>query len=65
MKNNLPELRAQRGWTQADVAAKLKVSRQSVNAIETERYEPSITLAFAIAELFELPIEAIFRPKRR
>jgi len=65
MKNNLPELRAQRGWTQADLAAKLKVSRQSVNAIETERYEPSISLAFVIAELFELPIEAIFRPKRR
>ena len=66
MKNNLPELRAQRGWTQAELAARLKVSRQSVNAIETERYEPSITLAFAIAELFELPIESIFfRVKRR
>ena len=66
MKNNLPELRAQRGWTQAQLAERLKVSRQSVNAIETERYEPSITLAFAIAELFELPIESIFfRVKRR
>ena len=65
MKNNLLELRAQRGWTQAELAARLKVSRQSVNAIETERYEPSLTLAFAIAELFEKPIEAIFRPKRR
>jgi putative transcriptional regulator len=66
LKNNLPELRAQRGWTQAELAARLKVSRQSVNAIETERYEPSITLAFAIAELFELPIESIFfRVKRR
>ena len=66
MKNNLPELRAQRGWTQAELATRLKVSRQSVNAIETERYEPSITLAFAIAELFEMPIEAIFlRGKRR
>jgi len=66
VKNNLPELRAQRGWTQADLAARLKVSRQSINAIETERYEPSITLAFAIAELFEMPIEAIFlRAKRR
>ena len=65
MKNNLPELRAQRGWTQADVAARLKVSRQSINAIETERYEPSLTLAFAIAELFAQPVEAIFRPKRR
>ena len=66
MKNNLPELRAQRGWTQAELAARLKVSRQSVNAIETERYEPSITLAFAIAEVFEMPIESIFfRAKRR
>jgi putative transcriptional regulator len=65
MKNNLPELRAQRGWTQADLATRLKVSRQSVNAIETERYEPSLSLAFAIAELFELPVEAIFKSKRR
>lgn len=66
MKNLLPELRAQRGWTQAELADRLKVSRQSINAIETERYEPSITLAFAIAELFEMPIESIFiRPKRR
>ena len=65
MTNNLPELREQRGWTQADVAARLKVSRQSINAIETERYEPSLTLAFAIADLFEKPIDAIFRPKRR
>jgi putative transcriptional regulator len=65
MKNNLPELREQRGWTQADVAARLKVSRQSINAIETERYEPSLTLAFAIADLFEKPIDVIFRPKRR
>jgi len=65
MKNNLPQLRAQREWTQADVAARLKVSRQSINAIETERYEPSLSLAFAIAELFELPVETIFRPKRR
>jgi putative transcriptional regulator len=65
MKNNLPDLRAQRGWTQADLAARLKVSRQSINAIETERYEPSLSLAFAIAELFELPVESIFRPKRR
>jgi putative transcriptional regulator len=66
VKNHLPELRAQRGWTQADLAERLKVSRQSVNAIETERYEPSISLAFAIAELFEMPIESIFiRSKRR
>lgn len=65
MKNLLPELRAQRGWTQADLASRLKVSRQSINAIETERYEPSLSLAFAIAELFEQPIEDIFRPRRK
>lgn len=65
MRNVLPELRAQRGWTQGELAARLKVSRQSINAIETERYEPSLSLAFAIAELFEQPLEAIFRPRRR
>lgn len=65
MKNQLPQLRAQRGWTQADVASRLKVSRQSINAIETERYEPSLSLAFAIAELFERPIEEIFQPRRK
>lgn len=65
MKNLLPQLRAQRGWTQADLAARLKVSRQSVNAIETERYEPSLSLAFAIAELFGQPIEEIFRLRRK
>jgi len=65
MKNTLPALRAQRGWTQGELAARLRVSRQSVNAIETGRYEPSLSLAFAIAALFEQPIEAIFHPKRR
>jgi putative transcriptional regulator len=65
MKSTLPELRAQRGWTQSDLAARLKVSRQTVNAIETERYEPSLSLAFAIAELFEQPIESIFRSKHK
>jgi putative transcriptional regulator len=65
LKNTLRELRAQRSWTQADLAARLEVSRQTVNAIETERYEPSLSLAFAIAELFERPIEAIFQPRRR
>ena len=63
MKNNLPGLRAERGWTQAALAEKLHVSRQTVNAIETERYEPSLPLAFAIAALFNRPIEAIFRPR--
>jgi putative transcriptional regulator len=65
MKNILPELRAQRGWTQRELAARLKVSRQTINAIETEFYEPSISLAFAISDLFEQPIETIFRPRRR
>ncbi|MBW8844496.1 MAG: helix-turn-helix transcriptional regulator [Burkholderiales bacterium] len=60
MKNRLPELRAECGWTQGELATRLRVSRQSVNAIETERYEPSLALAFAIAELFGQPIEAIF-----
>ena len=63
MKNNLPALRAERGWTQAELAAQLHVSRQTVNAIETERYEPSLSLAFAIAALFKRPIEAIFRAR--
>ncbi|QWT21274.1 helix-turn-helix transcriptional regulator [Bacillus sp. NP157] len=61
MKNILPALRAERGWTQSDLAAHLNVSRQTVNAVETGRYEPSLSLAFAIAELFKRPIEAIFR----
>ena len=65
MKNILPELRAQRGWTQSELAERLSVSRQTVNAVETERYEPSLSLAFAIAKLFERPIESIFRPSRR
>ena len=65
MKNNLPELRAERGWTQSELAHRLSVSRQSINAIETERYEPSLSLAFAIAKLFERPIESIFRPGRK
>ena len=65
MKNILPELRAERGWTQSELGNRLSVSRQSINAIETERYEPSLSLAFAIAKLFERPIESIFRPSRR
>jgi putative transcriptional regulator len=65
MKNILPELREQRGWTQQELATRLKVSRQTVNAIETERYEPSLSLAFAIAELFGMAIEGVFKPKRR
>ncbi len=60
MKNSLRELRAARGWSQGDLADRLEVSRQSVNAIETGRYDPSLPLAFRIAELFELAIEEIF-----
>jgi putative transcriptional regulator len=62
MKNDLRVLRAQQDWTQADLAERLQVSRQTVNAIETERYEPSLTLAFKIASLFEKRIEEIFVP---
>ena len=60
MKNRLRVLRAEREWSQGDLADRLEVSRQSVNAIETGRYDPSLPLAFRITELFELPIEAIF-----
>ena len=60
MKNRLKVLRAERDWSQGDLAERLGVSRQSVNAIETGRYDPSLPLAFRIAELFALPIEAIF-----
>ena len=58
--NNLKVLRAMRDWSQQDLADRLAVSRQSVNAIETGKYDPSLPLAFRIAELFELSIEAIF-----
>lgn len=60
MTNRLRELRAERGWSQADLAERLGVSRQTVNAVETERYEPSLSLAFKIARLFGQKIEAIF-----
>jgi putative transcriptional regulator len=60
MKNRLKVLRAERDWSQQDLAERLDVSRQSVNAIETGRYDPSLPLAFRIADLFEMPIEAIF-----
>lgn len=60
MKNSLRALRAERGWSQQDLADRLEVSRQSVNAIETGRYDPSLPLAFKIADLFDLTIEAIF-----
>lgn len=62
MLNKLRELRAERGWSQADLAERLDVSRQTVNAIETGRYDPSLPLAFAIAKVFKLKIEEIFQP---
>lgn len=62
MKNRLRVLRAERGWTQQDLAARLEVSRQTVNAIETGRYDPSLPLAFRIARTFESTIEALFEP---
>jgi putative transcriptional regulator len=60
MKNRLRVLRAERGWSQAELADRLEVSRQSVNAIETGKYDPSLPLAFRLARLFGAPIEAIF-----
>ncbi|RYD55734.1 MAG: transcriptional regulator [Sphingomonadales bacterium] len=60
MNNRLRVLRAERAWSQQDLAERLEVSRQSVNAIETGRYDPSLPLAFRIADLFEMAIEDIF-----
>jgi putative transcriptional regulator len=60
MKNRLKELRAERKWSQVDLAERLNVSRQTINAIENERYDPSLPLAFLIARTFEMPIEEIF-----
>jgi len=64
MKNRLRVLRAEREWSQADLAERLEVSRQSVNAIETGKYDPSLPLAFRIARLFESIIEAIFTEEK-
>jgi len=63
MKNRLRELREAKEWSQADLADQLGVSRQTVNAIETEKYDPSLPLAFKTARLFKLPIEEIFSDK--
>jgi putative transcriptional regulator len=60
MKNRLRELRAAKEWSQADLADQLGVSRQTINAIETEKYDPSLPLAFKVARLFKLSIETIF-----
>jgi putative transcriptional regulator len=63
MKNQLRVLRAERNWSQAELAERLGVSRQTVNAIENGKYDPSLPLAFKMAVLFELPIEEIFEPE--
>ena len=63
MMNRLKVLRAERDWSQQDLAERLAVSRQSVNAIETGKYDPSLPLAFRIADIFGLKIEQIFDPK--
>jgi putative transcriptional regulator len=60
MRNRLRVLRAERNWSQAELATRLAVSRQTVNALEVEKYDPSLPLAFKIARLFEQPIESIF-----
>jgi putative transcriptional regulator len=60
MKNRLRELRAAKGWSQSELADKLDVSRQTINAIETQKYDPSLPLAFKVARLFARPIEEIF-----
>jgi putative transcriptional regulator len=62
MNNKLRELREQRGWSQGELAERLDVSRQTVNAIETSKYDPSLPLAFRIAKLFRQQIEQIFEP---
>jgi putative transcriptional regulator len=64
MKNLVRELRTEHGWSQGDLADKLEVSRQTVNAIETGRYDPSLPLAFTIAKLFGKPIEKIFSTEK-
>ena len=65
MKNRLRVLRAEHDWSQAELATRLRVSRQTVNAIETGKYSPSLPLAFAIARVFNQPIEAIFEPDEK
>ena len=64
MKNLIREMRTERGWSQAALADLLDVSRQTINAIETGRYDPSLPLAFAIAKVFQTTIEAIFSPEK-
>ena len=63
MKNQLRELRTAKEWSQGELADKLGVSRQTINALETEKYDPSLPLAFKVAKLFKLPIEKIFEDR--
>jgi len=62
VRNTLPDLRGEKGWSQAELSERLGVSRQTVNALERGRYDPSLPLAFRIARLFGRPIEEIFEP---
>ena len=64
MTNRLRKLRSERAWTQSDLAARLEISRQTVNALERGRRSPSLTLAFRIATLFQRPVDEIFSPGR-
>lgn len=64
VKNWVRELRTEKAWSQGDLAERLSVSRQTVNAIETEKYDPSLPLAFKIAKLFKRPLEEIFEPEK-
>jgi putative transcriptional regulator len=63
VKNRLRELRAAKGWSQAELGARLEISRQSVNAIETGKFDPSLPIAFRLAALFAVRIEEIFEPE--
>ena len=65
MINRLKVLRAERNWTQADLAEKIGVSRQAVNALETDKHSPSLELAYKLAALFDLPVEEIFENNQR
>jgi putative transcriptional regulator len=65
VRNRLKVLRAERDWTQEDLAQRAEVSRQTINAIETGKYNPSLDLAFKLGEIFEMAIEAIFEPEAK
>lgn len=63
MKNRVPQLREAKGWSQGELAERLGVSRQTINAIETEKYDPSLPLAFKLARLFRTRVEELFTPE--